>query len=80
MTVPRTDLAAVSNLSATVFADATEALDAVLGLAQALLGMGTMFVAAADQAAGMQKIIAVREGARGCGIQPGQEIPLEQTV
>jgi hypothetical protein len=74
------DLASVSNLAATVFADLTEALDAVLGLAQELLGMGTIFVASADQEAGVQKIIAVRVGAHGCGLAPGAEIPLHQAV
>ena len=80
MAVTSSDLTSVSDLVATVFIDLAEALGAVLGLAQDLLGMGTMFVASADQDNGVQRIIAVRGGARGCGIAPGTEIPLHQTV
>jgi hypothetical protein len=75
-----TELASVSDLAATAFVDADAAIDAVLGLAQSMLGMGTVFVASADVAAGTQTIVAVREGAQGCGVQPGMEIPLHQTV
>jgi len=80
LSVTSSELTSVSNLVATVFADLTEAVEAVLGLAQDLLGMGTMFVASADQDNGVQRIIAVREGTQGCGIAPGTEIPLHQTV
>ena len=75
-----TELVSVSNLAATVFDDADAALDAVLGLAQSILGMGTVFVASADVEAGTRTIIAVREGAQGCGVAPGMVIPLHQTV
>jgi diguanylate cyclase (GGDEF)-like protein len=73
-------LGSISDLAATAFATSSEVLDAVLSLAQELLGMGTVFIAETDRRAGRLSVVAVREGAAGCGIEPGLEIPFHETV
>ena len=74
-------LGSVSNLAVTAFSTTSEVLDAVLGLAQDILSMGTVFVGQADREAGVLKIVAVREGRRGLRYcRPALEVPLEETV
>jgi hypothetical protein len=73
-------LGSVSNLAVTAFSTTAEVLDAVLGMGQQILSMGTVFVGQADREAGRFKIVAVREGERGCGLPEGIQVPLEETV
>jgi hypothetical protein len=73
-------LGSVSHLAVTAFSTTAEVLDAVLGMAQEILSMGTVFVGQADREAGRFKIVAVREGERGCGLPAGIQVPLDETV
>jgi len=75
-------LASISTLTATSFASASEAIDAVLALMQELLGMGTVLLSEADITARHLTIVAVREGYgdKNLGLSVGLEVPFEQTV
>ena len=81
MAAPRDDvLGSVSNLAVTAFRTTAEVLDAVLGLAQDILSMGTVFVSETDREAGVLKIVAVRNGISGCDLPQGLYVPLEEAV
>jgi hypothetical protein len=73
-------LGSVSNLSVTAFRSTAEVIDAVLGMAQEILSMGTVFLGQANREAGYYHIIAVGEGVSGCSLPPDLRVPIEETV